>query len=58
MNRRTRRRIAVAAAVPTALAVVLYAILVAAGLAPGYLLPALAIAVVVMGLFTYVRGCG
>ncbi|WP_280276763.1 hypothetical protein [Nocardia wallacei] len=55
MNHRTRRRIAVAAALPTALAVALYGILAAIGIAPGRLLPSLAVATLVLGAFTYIR---
>ncbi|MEV6558167.1 hypothetical protein AB0M22_20800 [Nocardia sp. NPDC051756] len=55
MNQRTRRHIAVAATLPTALAVVLYCVLAAAGIAPGDLLPSLAVAVVALGAFTYFR---
>ncbi|MBF4999713.1 hypothetical protein IRT45_21445 [Nocardia sp. BSTN01] len=55
MNRRARLLVAIASTLPLGLGVVICCLLVAAGTAPKGVLSALAIAVVVQGVLTYIR---
>ncbi|MFB8003233.1 hypothetical protein [Nocardia sp. NPDC056000] len=55
MNRRARLSVAVASMVPMGLGVLICCLLVAAGTEPAGVVSALALAAVIMGIFTYFR---
>ncbi|MEV6071458.1 hypothetical protein AB0L82_33340 [Nocardia sp. NPDC052001] len=55
MNHRVRLSIAIASMLPIGLGVLICCLLVAAGTSPAGVVSALAIAVVVLGIFTYIR---